>query len=241
MHGATPSLVDLWTSSPDYRQQFQSPDEIDTVITLLDLEHGTALVDAGCGNGAFARAAAERHPGCHVHAFDALASAIAACRSAGDPLPNLHIAQATAEALPLGSAGADRVLCRAVLHHLQNSALTYAEFARILKPGGLLLLQAPCNPWSPAVGQILTDVHLIMDDSHPRQYHHPGQILLDLTHAGFLSTATQCWRYTSHGLTKAQVDFLKRQRADETLRLTPTGGGAWSIELYWLRILATRL
>src|SRR3954463_6647491 len=100
------SLKDLWTDSPDYRQCYQSDHDVEAVLELLDLISAQALVDIGCGNGAFAVAAARRYPACRVWAFDALGSAIAECRASGGDLlqANLSAAVAWANSVPLSEA-----------------------------------------------------------------------------------------------------------------------------------------
>jgi predicted RNA methylase len=57
------ALRDLWTTSPSYRQLYQSPQEVEAVVRLLEMPAATALADVGCGNGTFAVAAARANPG----------------------------------------------------------------------------------------------------------------------------------------------------------------------------------
>jgi len=184
----TAVLRDLWTTSPRYRQLYQPPDEIDAVISLLEMEQATALADIGCGNGAFTIAAARRaNPDCRVWAFDALQSAVDVCReSAARELGEGRIVTgvAPAEQIPLPDGSVDRILCRAVLHHLADAQRVYEEFARVLKPGGLLLLQAPCNSWQKEWGKIISALYMVFDDSHPRQYHQPADVIAGLNAAG---------------------------------------------------------
>lgn len=51
----------------------------------------------------------------------------------------VRTARADAEALPFGEASFDLVLGHAVLHHLPNPERAFAEFHRVLAPGGWLL------------------------------------------------------------------------------------------------------
>src|SRR5690349_7772998 len=97
------SLKDLWSCSRDYQAQCQPAEEVTTIVRLLELENASALADVGCGNGAFAIAAARAAPQLKVFGFDALASALDACRArAPDLIPDrLDLRLADAERLPL--------------------------------------------------------------------------------------------------------------------------------------------
>jgi SAM-dependent methyltransferase len=241
----TPVLRDLWTTSPEYRQLYQPSDEIEAVVRLLEMEQASALLDIGCGNGAFTIAAAQANPTCRVWAFDALKSATTQCQAAafaaGLTGDRLAVGEAWAESIPLPDASVDRVLCRAVLHHLPDAQRVYREFARLLRPGGRLLLQAPCNYWQKKWGQIISDLYRLDDDSHPRQYHQPADVIAGLNLAGLAMTAAHCWPYPRQNLKAAEVEFIKQHAAERRFQLRQESDGTWSCQLYWVRVLATRL
>ena len=240
----TPVLRDLWTTSLEYRRLYQPADEIEAVVNLLEMEQATALVDIGCGNGAFTIAAARANPACRVWGFDALQSAVDVCRdSAARELGEGRIVTgvAAAEKIPLEDASVDRVLCRAVLHHLADAQRVYQEFARVLKPGGLLLLQAPCNYWQKEWSQIISALYMVFDDSHPRQYHQPADVIAGLNAAGLAMSMARCWIYPWRNLKPAEVEFIKQHAAERRFQLRQEIDGTWSCDLYWLRALATRI
>ena len=76
----------------------------------------------------------------HVIATDltegmvAKAAELAAARG----LTNLETRPADAEALPFDDASFDLVTCRLAFHHFPNARQAVSEFARVLKPGGVL-------------------------------------------------------------------------------------------------------
>jgi ubiquinone/menaquinone biosynthesis C-methylase UbiE len=53
-------------------------------------------------------------------------------------LSNIETRPADAEALPFDDASFDLVTCRIAMHHFPTPRQALAEFARVLKPGGLL-------------------------------------------------------------------------------------------------------
>jgi 2-polyprenyl-3-methyl-5-hydroxy-6-metoxy-1,4-benzoquinol methylase len=102
---------------------------------------GLRLLDLGCGMGGFAVAAALQ--GAQVTALDynpAYAD-ITALRAARHSL-HIPVAVAAGEGLPLPSACFDAVTCWDVLEHVQSPDALLAEAARVLRPGGVLLLTA---------------------------------------------------------------------------------------------------
>jgi SAM-dependent methyltransferase len=63
--------------------------------------------------------------------------------------PGLQLARASVEALPFPDASFDLVLSNDVLCHLGvvSDAAAVQEFARVLRPGGVLFLQLPAYAW----------------------------------------------------------------------------------------------
>ena len=233
-------IVDLWSNDPDYRRQFQREAEVDETVRLLELEESSLLADVGCGNGTFAVAAARS--GCSVVALDALASAVAACaRAAAGAGVAVLPAVARAEALPLADGSVDRVLCRAVLHHVPDADAAYAEMGRVLRPGGLLVLQTPCNNWDEPFGETISDLWRLMDPTHRRTYHTPGSVITGLARAGVGRRRADGWPYEFPTLSDAHADFVRRRGAAERLRLRRRTEGDWAVDLCWLRVVGVRI
>ena len=235
-------LRDIWSASSDYRTWYQTNDEVETIVRLLDLGDARTLVDVGCGNGAFSIAAARANPYCKVRAFDALESAIAQCKSAAADLgaDRFEVGQAWAESLPLPDACADRILCRAVLHHVADVSAAYREMARVLKPGGLLLLQMPGNYWGKRWSQFISDMYMLADDSHRRYYYQPAEVIAALNEVGLFMRSAQCWTYTSKDLNEAQVALLRQHKAEERFNLRRSSEGTWDCDFFWIRVIAIK-
>jgi 2-polyprenyl-3-methyl-5-hydroxy-6-metoxy-1,4-benzoquinol methylase len=109
--------------------------------------HGQEWLDAGCGSGILARYLVE--VGARVLGVDAAEEMIAIARelASGDvaerDAPNRrlrfqHIA--TIAHLPLADQSLDGILCSSVLEYVPDPAACLAEFARVLRPQGLLLV-----------------------------------------------------------------------------------------------------
>jgi SAM-dependent methyltransferase len=100
------------------------------------------ILDAGCGTGG--NSAHLRAYG-RVTGVDFSADAL---RFAAER-PGLRLARASVEALPFADASFDLVLSNDVLCHLgvASDAVAVREFARVLRPGGVLFLQLPAYEW----------------------------------------------------------------------------------------------
>jgi SAM-dependent methyltransferase len=98
------------------------------------------LLDAGCGPGSITLGlAAAVAPGL-VSGVDVDASALDAARKSAREAAceNAEFREASVFALPFESATFDAVFCHAVLQHLPEPAAALAEFARVLRPGGVI-------------------------------------------------------------------------------------------------------
>lgn len=94
------------------------------------------MVDVATGTGLVLRAIAERHPQARLVGVDLSAAMLAVARAA---LPQAHLLQADAAALPVAGGAADLVTCVTALHLLAEPALAFDEWARVLRPGGRLV------------------------------------------------------------------------------------------------------
>jgi ubiquinone/menaquinone biosynthesis C-methylase UbiE len=106
---------------------------------------GTEWLDAGCGTGTLSRWLVEH--GCSVLGIDAapkmISSAATLAKSVNHP-GGLRFQQVeTIERLPLDSNSVDGILCSSVLEYVQDPEAGLAEFARVLRPGGILIISVP--------------------------------------------------------------------------------------------------
>jgi 2-polyprenyl-6-hydroxyphenyl methylase/3-demethylubiquinone-9 3-methyltransferase len=116
----------------------------DDVLGGEDLS-GRALLDAGCGTGLFSRAAAER--GAAVTSMDVgerlLAEVAKKCdttRVVGD-----------VAAMPFSDGSFDVVICTEVIEHTVEPRAAVRELARVVRPGGLLVVTTPNHAWHFAI------------------------------------------------------------------------------------------
>jgi arsenite methyltransferase len=120
----------------------------DRVLDNAALATGETLLDVGCGNGLIAFGALERGAGEVVFA-DISRPLLDDCRelaAAGGMLDRCRFVEAPADDLSsIADASIDVVTTRSVLIYVENKERAFAEFHRVLRPGGRISLFEPIN------------------------------------------------------------------------------------------------
>lgn len=100
------------------------------------------ILDAGCGTGGNSA---------HLRAYGTVTGIdfSAEALTLATERPGLRLARSSVEALPFADAAFDLVLSNDVLCHLgvADDVTALREFARVLRPGGVLFLQLPAYQW----------------------------------------------------------------------------------------------
>jgi arsenite methyltransferase len=120
----------------------------DRVLDNAKLEAGESLLDVGCGNGLIAFGALERGAGEVVFA-DVSRPLLDDCRqlaSKAGVLDRCRFVEARAEDIDdIGDRSVDVVTTRSVLIYVKDKAQAFAEFHRVLRPGGRVSIFEPIN------------------------------------------------------------------------------------------------
>lgn len=111
---------------------------LDLIADLVD-PTGKDVVDLGCGAGVYARGWLALGAA-HVTGVDPSEESLAVAREAAEAGTSTFI-EAEAASTGLPDASADIVFIRAALHHLDDHDAFAREVARLLRPGGLLIIQ----------------------------------------------------------------------------------------------------
>jgi ubiquinone/menaquinone biosynthesis C-methylase UbiE len=107
---------------------------VDTAPTPAD------VLDVGCGTGLVLRRLAERYPdAASLVGVDPAPGMLEVAR-AHSPDPRVRFEAGTADALPLPAGTFDLVVTTLSLHHWRDQRGGLAECARVLRPGGVLVL-----------------------------------------------------------------------------------------------------
>lgn len=98
-------------------------------------------------------------------------------------ITNITFQAADAEHLPFPDASFDVATCRYAAHHFPHPAVAAREWARVLKPGGQLLLVDVVSPDDPTSDTFLNAAEVLRDPSHVRD-HTVAQWVVILQEAG---------------------------------------------------------
>ena len=162
------------------------------VLAALGPVAGRQVLDAACGPGLYLRELLER--GAEVTAFDAspVMVSLAIQQTAG----RVRIDQAAlGNPLPYPDAAFDLIVCALAIHYASDRAAAFAEFCRVLRPGGAAVVstQHPMMDWLRKGGSYFqatleTDIwHMRSGDQSVRFWREPLSALCTAaTDAGFL-------------------------------------------------------
>src|SRR5262245_34127486 len=117
----------------------RGPDQLYELVAGLGLARGSVAVDVGCGEGTHTLRLARDH-GFRVTGVDPVERHVVLARAAAAEVPEVTIEPGRAEATGLPDASVDLVWCRDVLVHVADLAAAYAEFRRVLRPGGRVVV-----------------------------------------------------------------------------------------------------
>jgi ubiquinone/menaquinone biosynthesis C-methylase UbiE len=95
-----------------------------------------AFLDAGCGDGRYVAALRPELPE-RVAGVDISERILSTARAW---VSDAEFRQANLEALPFGDGEFDLVLCSQVIEHVLDASAAVRELARVLRPGGVLIL-----------------------------------------------------------------------------------------------------
>ncbi|MEO5819347.1 MAG: class I SAM-dependent methyltransferase [Vicinamibacteraceae bacterium] len=125
-------------------QRFWHRNKIGVLRDLVGTDPVNVVVEVGCGSG---NLLLEGHlPARTVVGVDASLPALRFCASRRGG-SRFHFSRAAGERLPFRDASVDLVILVEVIEHLPEPALTLRQIARVLRPGGRLVMTTPNYDW----------------------------------------------------------------------------------------------
>ena len=194
------------------------------VIPLLASEAGQEILDAGCGPGINSITLARR--GLRVTAIDEDPEKLETLEALQRSLaPDLRLERADVCRLPFEDSSFDKVLCSEVLEHVEDDHGAVSEFARVLRPGGLLVVTVPSDA---------SVIHEYEDDfGHARAGYSSESLQALLRSQGLTVVSCNSYLHSRFGQWAWQVNHrLFRSRVLTVASFYP---------LFWVSLLLDRL
>ena len=109
------------------------------------VQPGEQVLDVACGTGAFERRMATETPDVELVGVDLAPSMVERARAKLSGKANVRFEQADAHDLPFDDASFDAVVCANTFHYFTHPRTVLEETARVLRPGGRLVLLDWCR------------------------------------------------------------------------------------------------
>lgn len=139
---ADPAILDEWECAYRCAENARFFKRVfDDIVRMLEVPLDTVWLDAGCGTCAHAIRLAQR--GYRVHAVDISQHVLDRARAhiVGRGLDaKIHVQRDDLLSLSFADAGFSCILCWGVLMHIADVERAIAELARVLAPGGFLIV-----------------------------------------------------------------------------------------------------
>ncbi|HEY1932358.1 MAG TPA: methyltransferase domain-containing protein [Acetobacteraceae bacterium] len=148
-------------------------DLVQRFVDAVPVDANAVVLDAACGPGIITAVLAPRVR--EVAAFDLtpemLTKARQRCAAAG--LTNVSFREGSATAMPFADASFDAVMTRLSLHHFQHPRQPVTEMARVLKPGGVLVVADVSSSEVAEESELHNAIEILRDPSHVRMLPEP--------------------------------------------------------------------
>ncbi|KQU59123.1 hypothetical protein ASG84_14435 [Rhodococcus sp. Leaf278] len=175
-----------------YSGREADPSWVAAITDIVD-PVGAYVVDLGCGGGTYARA--WHALGAHVTAIDSSKPILESARRSSPSDIAFECAPAERTGLPDGLA--DIVFARALVHHLPDASALATEMFRLLRPGGIAIVQDRTGKDATLAGS-RTNPRGYFFDAFPRlsrvedrRRHDVDDVSAALSRPGFTDVATQ--------------------------------------------------
>lgn len=169
---------------------------------------GAAILDAGCGTGGLLRALRREDRGWRLAGLDFSPLACELTRERTGAL----VLEGSVEQIPFGANSYAAIVSCDVLCQVAHPERALAEFRRVLRPGGTLVLTMPAYQW--------------LYSYHDRQVGNRwrcsrGELLSMVRHAGFKPERASYWNTLPFPLAVVKRKLLSSVEGESDVRLYP--------------------
>ncbi len=193
------------------------------------LPAAAAVLDAGCGTGGLILRLRAQHPGWRYAGIDFMPIACELARQRCGAEVDVRVASITK--LPFADASFDAVVSADVVCQVDNPEAAFAEFFRVLRPGGIVVINVPAYMW-------MWSYH---DDSCQTKHRYTRpEVAALFGGAKFAGPRTTHWNALPFPVVWAKRKLFRTSRDSSDVKEYPrivdaAFGGLMAIEHAWLR------
>ena len=203
------------------------------LVEALEPSSGDRVLDLGCGAGHAGFAVA--FAGARVMAVDASARMVETALALADDrdLKGYEAVRADVGSLPFPDGSFDGVVSRYSAHHWPDVAGALREAARVVRPGGRVVIIDTIAPGVPALDTLVNALELLRDPTHARSLRL-NEWRAAFAQAGLNVVAERTWSIeleTTSWFARAQTEAWRAEAARALLRAaSPEAVDALAIE-----------
>ena len=138
------------------------------------------ILDAGCGTGGLIRRLTSEVPAWEWTGLDALSLACQLARERSGGV----VVEGRVEALPFPDEAFDAVVSADVLYHVKDDQAAIRESFRVLRPGGVMIVNVPAYRWLWSYHDVAT---------HAERRYQGDELVNKIRAAGFDEVTTTHW------------------------------------------------
>jgi SAM-dependent methyltransferase len=144
---------------------------------MLHLQSGDTVLDLGSGAGYFSETICTQVSS--TFCLDIALGNLLAIKQRNNR--NVFLIHSEAEHLPFSDTAFNKVLCSEVLEHLEGDREALQEIARILQPGGTLVITVPCSELRFPTLIDLLGIKTVHDHEGPEKHCRKGYTIRDIS------------------------------------------------------------
>ena len=134
---------DVLAKDYDHRWLTYTQKTLALTLGVLELDAKHALLDIGCGTGQFLEMVEQGYPDAVLHGIEPNLEMLT--RAHAKFGKRINCVQAWAHELPFEDASFDVLTCNNMFHYVEEPLEALAEFKRVLRPEGQLILMDWCG------------------------------------------------------------------------------------------------